>query len=164
LNFFCHSRESGNPLNKPGSGFMQSFNERVLTFIKSVPKGRVVSYGQAAAAAGSPRAARQVGGILRNLDITGSWGPQILAPGLTKRNLGKGTMFRRPKRAKRFLYAEAGGTIVPWWRVVNNRGEISIKGHWTASKEIQKQLLEKEAVAVDGNFKLDMGKYRWPGR
>jgi methylated-DNA-protein-cysteine methyltransferase-like protein len=37
----------------------------VLSIVKAVPKGNVVTYGQVAHLAGSPRAARQVGMILR---------------------------------------------------------------------------------------------------
>ncbi|HEY2420577.1 MAG TPA: MGMT family protein [Neobacillus sp.] len=39
---------------------MQSFTERVITIIKNIPEGHVMTYGQIAALAGSPRAARQV--------------------------------------------------------------------------------------------------------
>lgn len=102
---------------------MDNFRERVISFVKKVPRGKVVSYGQAAAVCGHPRAARQVGGILRGLDIS----------------------------------AEE----VPWWRVVNNRGIISIKGNWTATKELQKQLLAKEGVKVSRSYILDIGKYRY---
>ena len=78
---------------------MLNFKDKVLRYIKSIPKGKVVSYGQVAAACGSPRVARQVGGILRSADIS---------------------------------------TGIPWWRVVNNKGIISIKGNWTATKELQR--------------------------
>ena len=101
---------------------MQSFKQKVLAYIKTVPKGRVVSYGQVAAMAGSPRAARQVGGILRGLSIAD----------------GK----------------------VPWWRVINSRGQISIKGNWTATKELQKALLSKEGITVGKDFTVNMEKYR----
>jgi len=129
------------------------FKDRVLKFVKKIPKGKVVSYGQVAAAAGSPRAARQVGGILRRIDILG--GPQISIG-----NLGKGAKPRRPKRAKPILHAKAGGAIVPWWRVVNNHGIISIKGNWTATKELQRELLIKDGIKVTKDFKLDISKYR----
>ena len=83
----------------------------------------MASYGQVAAACRHPRAARQVGGILRGLDI---------------------------KDGK-----------IPWWRVVNNQGVISIKGNWTATKELQRDLLIKEGVKVGKDFILDINKYRW---
>ena len=102
---------------------MQTFKAKVISYLKKVPKGKVVSYGQIAAAAGQPGAARQVGGILRGLSI-------------------------------------ADGQI-PWWRVVNNLGIISIKGNWTATKEIQKELLVKEGIKVMEGFKLNMETYRY---
>ena len=55
----------------------------------------------------------------------------------------------------------AGNNDVPWWRVVNNRGLISIKGNWTATKELQKNLLMKEGIEVDENFVLDIEQYRF---
>lgn len=39
---------------------MQPFTERVITIIKAIPEGKVMTYGQIAREAGSPRAARQV--------------------------------------------------------------------------------------------------------
>lgn len=42
-----------------------SFKALVLYFVTAIPAGKVATYGQIAALAGSPRAARQVGGILR---------------------------------------------------------------------------------------------------
>lgn len=83
----------------------------------------VASYGQVAAAAGNPRAPRQVGGILRSLDISA----------------GK----------------------VPWWRVINSQGLISIKGNWTATKQLQADILRKEQVEVSKEFKVNMDKYRF---
>ena len=43
---------------------MQPFTEAVIAIIRSIPAGRVMTYGQIAALAGSPRAARQVVRIL----------------------------------------------------------------------------------------------------
>jgi methylated-DNA-protein-cysteine methyltransferase related protein len=42
----------------------ERFRDRVLRIVRSVPPGRVVTYGQVALLAGAPRAARQVGGVL----------------------------------------------------------------------------------------------------
>jgi len=44
-----------------------TFRQRVLAIVRQVPRGRVVSYGQVALWAGSPRAARQVGAVLYGL-------------------------------------------------------------------------------------------------
>lgn len=43
-----------------------NFTERVQKVVKSIPKGKTLSYGQVAAAAGSPGAARAVGSIMKN--------------------------------------------------------------------------------------------------
>ena len=102
---------------------MNGFKEEVLKLVSKIPKGRVVSYGQVAAALGSPRAARQVGWVLRGL------GPKD-----------------KP---------------VPWWRVVNQKGELSIKGNPVATKIQQRALLEKDGLEISADFVLDMKKYRW---
>ena len=43
---------------------MMNFYERVYDYLKTVPRGKVVTYGQIASAIGRPRAARQVGNAL----------------------------------------------------------------------------------------------------
>jgi len=43
---------------------MEKFSDLVLKIVKTIPKGRVASYGQVALMAGEPRAARQVGWVL----------------------------------------------------------------------------------------------------
>ena len=49
---------------------------------------------------------------------------------------------------------------IPWWRVVNNQGRISIKGSkYTA--EDQRKLLLEEGVAVKEDLTLDIEKYRF---
>jgi O-6-methylguanine DNA methyltransferase len=42
-----------------------SFTRRVLSVVRRIPPGRVATYGDVAAAAGGPRAARAVGTIMR---------------------------------------------------------------------------------------------------
>ncbi len=101
---------------------MSQFTQNVIAIIAAIPKRNVMSYGQIAAHAGSPRAARQVGGILR------TW---------------------------------ADAHNLPWWRVVNSAGHISIKGNWFATPEVQKALLEKEGVLVHEDFTVDIEKYRY---
>ncbi|AZN39335.1 MGMT family protein [Paenibacillus albus] len=46
---------------------LQPFTERVIAVIRSIPAGSVMTYGQIAEQAGSPRAARQVVRILHSL-------------------------------------------------------------------------------------------------
>ena len=46
---------------------MNPFTERVIQIIKSIPAGKVMTYGQIAKEAGSPRGARQVVRILHTM-------------------------------------------------------------------------------------------------
>ncbi|WLR51317.1 MGMT family protein [Bacillus tianshenii] len=46
---------------------MESFTDRALTIIKNIPEGKVMTYGQIAKLAGSPRGARQVVRILHSM-------------------------------------------------------------------------------------------------
>jgi methylated-DNA-protein-cysteine methyltransferase-like protein len=47
---------------------MTPFQSMVLTVVRMVPRGRVMSYGQVAAYIGAPRAARQVGWALHAME------------------------------------------------------------------------------------------------
>jgi methylated-DNA-protein-cysteine methyltransferase-like protein len=46
---------------------MESFSKRAVEIIKCIPEGKVMTYGQIAALAGSPRGARQVVRILHSM-------------------------------------------------------------------------------------------------
>ena len=46
---------------------MEEFTENVVTIIKKIPPGKVMTYGQVAKCAGSPRGARQVVRILHTM-------------------------------------------------------------------------------------------------
>jgi methylated-DNA-protein-cysteine methyltransferase-like protein len=98
------------------------FQQAVVNIVNLVPHGQVVSYGQVATYAGIPRAARQVGWILRSLETKAE---------------------------------------IPWWRIINNTGRISIKGNLHNTPRIQKQLLEQEGIHVTENFELDIEAYRF---
>ncbi len=47
---------------------------------------------------------------------------------------------------------------VPWQRVINSQGKISIKG-----QEAQRQLLEEEGVEFDDHERVDLKRFRWAG-
>ncbi len=52
---------------------------------------------------------------------------------------------------------------VPWYRVVNSKGYITIQGH-VLSAEMQQQLLEQEGVVVTrerGLWRVDLMQYLW---
>ena len=51
---------------------------------------------------------------------------------------------------------------VPWHRVINGRGEISLKAGY--GYELQRSLLEAEGVEFGLNRKIDLGKYLWQMR
>lgn len=46
---------------------METFTERAIKIMKQIPKGKVMTYGQIARLAGSPRGARQVVRILHSM-------------------------------------------------------------------------------------------------
>ncbi|MBO9129245.1 MGMT family protein [Bacillus sp. 165] len=46
---------------------MERFTEKAMHIIKEIPQGKVMTYGQIAALAGSPRGARQVVRILHSM-------------------------------------------------------------------------------------------------
>lgn len=52
-------------------------------------------------------------------------------------------------------------TIVPWWRVINAHGQISIKGNLISTPLAQKNFLESEGVVVSKDYKVDFDKYRF---
>lgn len=85
--------------------------------VEAIPRGRVASYGQVAAAADLPGRARMVGKALSCL----------------------------PPNSR-----------VPWQRVVNARGEISLPGR---SGELQRRLLRAEGVSFRPNGRIDMQRF-----
>ena len=97
-----------------------SFHDRVKVVIKKIPKGRVATYGQIAACAGNPRAARQV---------------------------------------VRVLHSSSQKDKLPWHRVINREGRISLKPN--QGYEIQKALLLKEGITFDKNDRIDLGRFLW---
>ena len=50
---------------------------------------------------------------------------------------------------------------VPWWRIVNNAGRISIKGTRYHNALMQKSLLEKEGLMISDDLTFDIEKYRY---
>ncbi|OSN03385.1 MGMT family protein [Lonsdalea iberica] len=96
-----------------------NFRQRVFQVIAAIPFGQVATYGDIALLAGSPRAARQVGAILRNLPA---------------------------------------GTKLPWHRVINRKGELSLTG---PGNQRQKLALVAEGVKFNLAGKIDLSRFRW---
>ncbi|EHL3469140.1 MGMT family protein [Salmonella enterica] len=96
-----------------------TFPQRVWQIVASIPEGFVTTYGDVARLAGSPRAARQVGGVLKRLPES---------------------------------------STLPWHRVVNRHGAISLTG---PDLQRQRQALLAEGVVVSGSGQIDLQRYRW---
>ena len=100
-----------------------TFHEKVIDIIKRIPRGKVAAYGQIAAFAGNPRAARQVA---------------------------------------RTLHSSSRKEGLPWHRVINSKGRISLKPSY--GYEIQKERLQKEGITFDLQDNIDLKRYLWsPG-
>ncbi|WP_192457319.1 MGMT family protein [Musicola keenii] len=96
-----------------------SFRQRVIHTVAAIPYGSVATYGDIARMAGSPRASRQVGGILKSL-------PE--------------------------------GSRIPWHRVINRYGELSLQGD---NYQRQKCALLAEGIILDAAGKIDLERFRW---
>jgi methylated-DNA-protein-cysteine methyltransferase-like protein len=97
------------------------FFERVYDAVRSVPYGKVSTYGQIALMIGAPGAARQVG-----------WALASLQP----------------------------GTDVPWHRIINAKGRISLKSRGEGA-ELQRRLLEEEGVVFDERDRIDLTVFQY---
>ncbi len=105
-----------------GAGDRSAFAERVFQAVAAVPEGTVATYGQIARMAGSPRAARAVGNLLReNRD------PSLPCHRVVN---GQGQMapegtFGRPGEQERRLLAEGVETV---------NGKVDLK-RWQMGRE-----------------------------
>ena len=60
------------------------------------------------------------------------------------------------------LHALQPGSPVPWHRVINARGEISLRTAAGAHDE-QRERLEAEGVDFDERGRVDLNEFRWNG-
>ena len=78
---------------------------------------------------------------------------------------GIAAMLGQPRAARavgRALNTLPEGSAVPWWRVVNSRGEVSIRGV-THGEIIQRKLLEREGVRFDAHGRVSWRHFGWTG-
>ena len=71
-----------------------------------------------------------------------------------------------PGRARQVgyaLHALDEDASVPWQRVVNARGEISLRGD-TGLDSLQREMLRGEGVRFDEHGRLDLAKFAWHPR
>src|SRR5262249_51517479 len=73
--------------------------------------------------------------------------------------LGNPRAARAVGYALRFVPAN---TDVPWHRVINHRGHISLRTP-PESPLVQRLLLEEEGVVFDAEGRVDLEVYRWQG-
>ncbi len=71
-----------------------------------------------------------------------------------------------PRHARQAGYALAAlpeNVKIPWHRVINAQGRISLRlRHWdSGSDDLQRILLEAEGVVFSGGGKVDLKKYQW---
>jgi methylated-DNA-protein-cysteine methyltransferase related protein len=72
-----------------------------------------------------------------------------------------------PKNFASFAPRWVGGAMascpegIPWHRVVNSQGMISLRG--AGGGKLQKELLLNEGVQFDEKDRIDLRKYRWTG-
>lgn len=98
------------------------FTKRVIEVLGRIPHGRVATYGQIAALAGNPRAARQV---------------------------------------VRILHSCSRSHNLPWHRVINARGRISLAPG--DGFELQRAMLSDEGVVFGIGDRIDLNRYGWDG-
>jgi len=96
------------------------FTSEAVRLIKSIPYGKVATYGQLAYLTGYYPSVRRVVWILHSL-------------------------------------SEKEG--LPWHRVVNRKGEISLKPG--AGYEKQKELLKNEGIVFNEKGRIDLNLYLW---
>jgi methylated-DNA-protein-cysteine methyltransferase-like protein len=78
----------------------------------------------------------------------------VMSYGGVARQCGRPGMARAVGYA---LHMLPPGTGVPWWRVINAAGRISIP--WPEGAERQREKLRAEGVRVDEEFRTDMRTY-----
>ena len=67
--------------------------------------------------------------------------------------------YRGARQVVRVLHASSGKDRLPWQRVINSRGGISLpRGR---GFEDQRRLLRREGVAVGRAGRVDLGRFQW---
>ena len=66
---------------------------------------------------------------------------------------------RAARQVAWILHSSSEKENLPWHRVINSRGEISLKP--SHGYEVQKALLRKEHIESDENGRIDLHEYLW---
>jgi methylated-DNA-protein-cysteine methyltransferase related protein len=99
--------------------------DRIYAVVGRIPRGRVATYGQIAALAGTPGQARQVGYALAALPA---------------------------------------GRRIPWQRVVNAQGRISLRGDGSGHDLLQRVMLRREGVRFGKTGAIALAVFQWRPR
>jgi methylated-DNA-protein-cysteine methyltransferase-like protein len=62
------------------------------------------------------------------------------------------------------LSALTEGSRLPWHRVVNAKGRISLRGDRSPANVVQRLRLERESVRFDGSGVISLERFRWRPR
>jgi methylated-DNA-protein-cysteine methyltransferase related protein len=108
----------------------REYNAQVWQIVRQIPSGRVMSYGQIAALLPTPE----------GIDDE------------TYRRLGPRWVGAAMRAVK--------GVQIPWWRVLNAAGQISLPAGSASALE-QRQRLEDEGVVFDAKERLDFAVVGW---
>lgn len=71
---------------------------------------------------------------------------------------------RQPRLVGYALHALPDGSTVPWHRVVNAKGEISLRTDPHAIFNPQRDLLEDEGVEFDVRGRIALARFQWKPR
>ena len=72
-----------------------------------------------------------------------------------------------PRQARLVGYAMHGlpdGSTLPWHRVINAQGQVSVRSWAGPSEGLQRHLLEEEGVTFDDKERVSLKKFRWKPR
>ena len=70
---------------------------------------------------------------------------------------------RQARQVGYALHALPAAQRIPWQRVVNARGEISLRAG-SDNDRLQRLLLEEEGVRFDRSGRIDLDRYQWRPR
>ncbi len=110
-----------------------SFHTLVWEIVQQIPEGRVAAYGQIGAMIPPP-------------------------PGVEPAEYDR----LRARWVGRAMNAVPSGSGVPWHRVINSQGTISLPAGSAAAEE-QRARLEMEGVRFDERGRVDFGQVGWDG-
>jgi O-6-methylguanine DNA methyltransferase len=87
------------------------FRNRVLAAVRRIPPGKVATYGDVAAAAGAPRAARAVGNIMKGCRVAGVPCHRVIAAGGRLGGYGGSEALKRSLLVAEGLGVGRGGRV-----------------------------------------------------